>query len=108
MAAIADQCGCRAIPVEEKINAEETEEEASIEEGYESPEKAEEKAEEVAEEEETSEQGEQAEAPTIELEIYEGPLYSQSDNICFCRIKANVTGTPSPNVEFSRDDSDGA
>jgi len=114
MAAIADQCGYRAIPLEEKINVEETEEEISeeealVEEGDESPEKAEEKAEEVTEEEEkTSEQEEQAEAPTIELEIYGGPVYSQSDNICFYRIKANVTGTPTPDVKFSKDDSNGA
>ena len=114
VAAVADQCGCRAIPLEEKINIEETEEEISeeealVEEGDESPEKAEEKAEEVTEEEEeTSEQEEQAEAPTIELEIYGGPVYSQSDNICFYRIKANVTGTPTPDLEFSKDDSNGA
>jgi uncharacterized membrane protein len=43
------------------------------------------------------------EAPTIELQIYEGPLYSQSDNICYYRIEAIVTGSPTPDVVFSRD-----
>jgi hypothetical protein len=47
------------------------------------------------------------EAPTIELQIYEGPLYSQSDNICYYRIEAIVTGSPTPDVVFSRDDSGG-
>ena len=103
VAAIADQCGCRAIPVEEKIDVEETEEateeEASTEE--EISEETEEQAEETAEEEE-----EEKEAPTIELQIHEGPTYT--DGICYYRIKANVTGNPAPEVEFSKDDSGGA
>jgi len=47
-------------------------------------------------------------APTISLEIYKGPTYSSSDGVCYYRIKANVTGSPSPTVSFSRDDSEGA
>ena len=47
-------------------------------------------------------------APTIKLEIYEGPTYSAADNVCYYRIKANVTGNPSPEVAFSKDDSGGA
>ena len=47
-------------------------------------------------------------APTIKLEIYEGPTYSAADNVCYYRIKATVTGSPSPSVAFSRDDSNGA
>jgi len=46
--------------------------------------------------------------PTIELQIIEGPIYSSVDNICYYKIKANVTGTPFPIVEFSQDDSNGA
>lgn len=45
------------------------------------------------------------EAPTIKLQIYEGPTYSQTDNVCYYRIKAIVTGSPDPTVTFSKDDS---
>ena len=37
----------------------------------------------------------QAIAPTIKLQIYEGPTYSQSDSVCYYRIEAVVTGSPS-------------
>jgi len=47
-------------------------------------------------------------APTIHLQIYEGPTYSQADKVCYYRIEAKVTGNPSPTIEFSRDDSNGA
>lgn len=57
--------------------------------------------------EETPEEEEQKEAPTIIIEIYEGPIYSSSDNVCYYRIKAIVTGSPSPAVVFSKDDSGG-
>jgi len=65
---------------------------------------------EEAEEElpELEDQEELKEAPTITLEIYEGPIYSSADNTCYYRIKANVTGKPAPDVEFSKDDSGGA
>ncbi|HAJ96063.1 MAG TPA: hypothetical protein DCP02_07510 [Actinobacteria bacterium] len=49
----------------------------------------------------------EAEAPTIDLVIYEGPILS-ADGVCYYRIRADVTGKPSPDVVFSRDDSDGA
>jgi len=51
---------------------------------------------------------EQGEAPTIELEIYEGPLSAEGDDICYYRIKAIVTGSPIPTIEFSKDDSNEA
>ena len=47
-------------------------------------------------------------APTIKLEIYEGPTYSAGDDICYYRIKATVTGKPAPSVKFSKDDSNGS
>ena len=47
-------------------------------------------------------------APTIILEIYEGPTYSSGDDVCFYRIKATVTGNPAPTVTFSKDDGGGA
>ena len=47
------------------------------------------------------------EAPTIKLEIYEGPTYSPADNVCFYRIKATFTGSPVPTIAFSKDDSGG-
>jgi len=51
---------------------------------------------------------EEKEAPTIKLEIYEGPLSAGGDSICYYRIKAIVTGGPTPTIEFSKDDSNGA
>lgn len=48
------------------------------------------------------------EAPTITLKIYEGPIYSAADDVCYHRIEAEVTGTPSPAVTWSKDDSGGA
>jgi len=47
-------------------------------------------------------------APTIELVIDEGPLYSKGDDICYYRVRAIVTGEPSPEVSFSKDDSQGS
>jgi hypothetical protein len=46
-------------------------------------------------------------APTINLEIYEGPTYSAGDDICYYRVRAIVTGEPAPTVSFSKDDSGG-
>ena len=47
-------------------------------------------------------------APTINLEIFEGPTYSAGGDICYYRVKATVTGDPAPVVYFSKDDSGGA
>jgi hypothetical protein len=44
------------------------------------------------------------EAPTIELEIYDGPDYSESDNMCYYRVEATATGMPEPEIEFDGDD----
>ena len=115
-AAICNQCA--AAPAEEESTIEEvTEEAAEEEEGSKTLESDEEKAaeeeseeEEPPEEEPAEEEAEniETEAPTINLEIYEGPTYSSSDNVCYYRIKAIVTGKPAPTVEFSKDDSGGA
>ena len=48
------------------------------------------------------------EAPAITLKIYEGPIYSAADDVCYHRIEAEVNGTPSPTVTWSKDDSGGA
>ncbi len=48
------------------------------------------------------------EAPTIKLQICEGPTYSQADDICYYRIEAIITGSPAPTVTFSKDDSNGS
>jgi len=48
--------------------------------------------------------GQQTGAPTIKLEIYEGPTYSASDDTCYYSIEAIVTGTPGPEIEFGEDD----
>jgi uncharacterized protein YkwD len=59
--------------------------------------------EETEEEEKTYE-----EAPTIKLEVYQGPMYSSSSNVCYYRVRASVTGIPTPYVEFLKDDSGGS
>jgi len=46
--------------------------------------------------------------PTIELEVYEGPLYAKAGDVCYYRVKANVTGEPLPEIKFSKDDSLGS
>jgi hypothetical protein len=56
----------------------------------------------------TSTSGPQDTAPTIKLQIYEGPSYSQADDVCYYRIEAIVSGSPAPAVTFSRDDSKGS
>ncbi|MES0341452.1 MAG: putative Ig domain-containing protein [Candidatus Humimicrobiaceae bacterium] len=81
----------------------ETEGEESAEDGESTEEEAEEES--TEEEEETQST---LEEPTIELIVYEGPVYSQSDDVCYWRVKAIVTGVPTPVVEFNRDDSNGA
>jgi len=89
---------------------EETDTESSIEEETE-----EQPIEEVVEETEPVEEAveEQVEevgvAPTIRLEIIEGPAFSQlGDNTCYHRVKAHVTGDPSPAISFNKDDSLGS
>jgi len=48
------------------------------------------------------------EAPAINLVIYEGPSYSAADDVCYYRIRADVSGKPVPDIVFNRDDSNGA
>jgi hypothetical protein len=47
------------------------------------------------------------EAPAINLVIYEGPSYSAADDLCYYRVRADVTGKPMPDIVFNRDDSNG-
>ncbi len=107
-AAVCNQC---QKPAEEKTGIEE-EEGATVEEEAEQEEEEQEEEEGMSGEEVVEEEGEEEEeekvAPTIELEIYEGPTYSEDDDICYYRIKAVVTGNPAPAIEFSKDDSLGA
>jgi len=88
-------------PDEEPPDEEPLEEEPPEEEPLEEEPLDEEPPEEEPPDEELSE-------PTIDLEIYEGPIYSEADWVCYYRIKAIVTGNPNPEVEFSRDDSGGS
>ncbi len=94
---------------EEKIveEQEEDQEEIPEEEAEEEPDEAiEEEAEEEPDgEEEVAEQGI---APTVQLRIYEGPLYSKSDDICYYRVIADISGDPFPKVIFNKDDSLGS
>jgi len=113
-AALCNQCEVK--PEEEKEGIEEAEAEEEEEEetdiGSEEEETEEAAEEETATEEtegeEEEEEGGEKTAPTIELEIYEGPTYSADDDVCYYRIKATVTGNPAPAIEFSKDDSLGA
>ncbi len=65
--------------------------------------------EELAEEESSTEENDDGGKvePTINLEIYEGPT-SAPEGICFYRVEALVTGNPEPEVDFSKDDSNGS
>lgn len=59
--------------------------------------------------EETIEDEQEEETPSVELSIYEGPLYSEPDDICFYRIEAVLEGFNDPvKIDFSKDDSNGA
>jgi len=92
-------------PVEEEPeaepDAESTTEEEPIEEAVEETEPVEEAVEETIEKVLT--------APTIRLEIIEGPTFSQlGDNTCYYRVKAHITGDPSPAISFNKDDSMGS
>jgi hypothetical protein len=103
-------CNMCAAETEEKIGTEEETEESQEEilEG-ESPEVSEEESsEEEVEEEDEEEEEAEYEEPTIQLEVYEGPIYSSADDVCYWRVRADVTGVPTPVVEFSKDDSSGA
>ena len=44
------------------------------------------------------------EAPTLKMEIYDGPDYSESDDMCYYRVEATVTGMPEPVIEFDDND----
>ncbi len=46
--------------------------------------------------------------PAISLVIIVGPVFSPEDEVCYYRIEAVVSGSPSPAVSFSKDDSYGA
>jgi len=56
---------------------------------------------------ETASATNQTEIPTIKLQIYEGPTAATGD-VCYYRVEATVTGSPAPQVTFSKDDSGGA
>jgi hypothetical protein len=47
-------------------------------------------------------------APAIKLEISDGPFYSAADDVCYWRVRATVTGTPSPGISWSQDASNGS
>jgi len=100
VAGLCGQCGL-AQSTEEETTAEEAEEDKdeSSSKNTEEDKNGSETTEEVS--------GEKK-APTIELEIYMGQVYSATDGVCFYRIEAKVTGNPKPTVEFSRDDSNHA
>jgi len=94
--------------IEEEGNYQENDEEGSDTENG-----SEEEPEEPADQQPVEEPAEQppvkqGTAPTVNLQIYEGPLYSEADDICYYRVLAEVTGDPSPVVTFNKDDSLGS
>ncbi len=48
--------------------------------------------------------GEEDEAPTLKLEISDGPVFSEEDQVCYYEIEAIVKGSPEPDIEFILDD----
>jgi len=104
--------------ISEDEEVEKAVEEPSEEEPEEEPDTAsttEEETEEVVEEAEPVEEAVEETiekvltAPTISLEIIEGPAFSQlGDNTCYYRVRAHITGDPSPAISFNKDDSLGS
>ena len=43
--------------------------------------------------------------PELSISIYEGPLYSAADDVCYYRIEAELYGNPYPELTWSKDDS---
>jgi hypothetical protein len=114
VSAVCTQCGAatQATGTEDteeskKTDVEDVDEETTEEEEETTQDEDEETTEQDEETTESTEEDDK-EAPTIKLEIYEGPTYSAADDVCFYRIKAVVTGNPNPAVTFSKDDSNGA
>ena len=110
-AALCNQCGTTTEEEKTGVGEEEetaTEEEETVEEEETATEEGETTEEETAEEEEEEEEvaEEDRQEPTIELEIYQGPI--PADGICYYRVQATVSGNPAPSVEFSKDDSGSA
>jgi hypothetical protein len=109
-AALFDQCSIlTGSEDEDKAEEEEAEEEEitkeeAEEETEETVEETEEKEGKEESEEEAAEEEEKT-APTIALVIYQDA--TAADGICFYRVQANVTGNPTPEVKWNRDDSGG-
>jgi len=57
-------------------------------------------------EDEPEEEEEEKKAPTIELEIYQNATLE--DSVCYWRVRAVVTGDPTPEIDWNRDDSLGS
>lgn len=128
--ALTDQCTMLSgLKADEQENVkDESEETIEISSKEESDEIVEEEKEEAEDEEEPSEEateketdtGEEKETadesakdgegvePTISLKIYQDATYSAADDVCYYRIKANVTGEPSPEITWSEDESKGS
>jgi hypothetical protein len=116
--ALTDQCtmlsGLKADEqenVKDELDEIVEEEKEEAEEEEEPSEEATEKETDTGEEKETADEsakdGEGVE-PTISLKIYQDATYSAADDVCYYRIKANVTGDPSPEIIWSEDESKGS
>ncbi|MDZ7838518.1 MAG: hypothetical protein U5N58_11550 [Actinomycetota bacterium] len=55
-----------------------------------------------------AEQPEGSQPPTVSLSIIMGPSLAEADDVCFYRVKAVTTGNPQPEIDWSKDDSNGA
>lgn len=108
VAALCNQCGpvtpvtAETSAAGDKTDVEESKESATEE----TTDKTEETTNETGETSATDDTSDNS-APTIKLEIYEGPTYHAGDDVCYYRVKAVVTGKPTPTVKFSKDDSGG-
>ena len=92
---------------EEVPQAEQTIDEEAVEESGETEEEAVEEVEGETEEAAEEKVEEVLTAPTIRLEIIEGPTLT-TDGVCYYRVKAHVTGNPYPAISFNKDDSLGS
>jgi len=116
-AAICTQCGADTedkVGTEDEIPAESKDDEIPVEEDEEATDEDSTESEDIEDEADSQEDADSeedsdsddAEAPTISLEVYEGPFPAES--LCVYRIQANVTGSPSPSITWSKDDSGGS
>ena len=101
ISAVCNRCGATGSPDDDsgKIDIDRTGRE-SVESGAATTEKD--------DSEDKGDADEEKNSPTVSLKVYEGPLYSAPDDVCYYRVEATVTGNPAPDIVWSKDDSNNA